>query len=324
VKSNIPALNLVVNCAARKRSAAEEAFQIGNYKSRGSQDLARLWTSALDSGSGNLIKAVDLYCGGYWSTIRSTVEHGFQGERISLFIASAGYGLLNAEELILPYSATFARGLPDSIGCPNTSRDSSTTWWESLKTWRHASGKTPSSLSTLALSCPVTPLLVAVSAEYFQALTPDLLSARDALSDPDLLMIVSTGVKNAGKLGPNLLPTDARIEHLLGGVRSSLNALIVRHILGNISKDELLASRLAPILKQLHDEQPPIRTFDRAKMDDDSVLKFIRHQLAIMPEASFSILLRELRKNGHACEHKRFRGLFRSVIQSQLEPTTTA
>jgi hypothetical protein len=324
VKSSLPVLNLVVNCAARKNSAAGEAIQIGNYKSEGIQDLAHLWISALDSGLGNRIKAVDLYCGGYWSTIRSTVEQGFKGEPIALFIASAGYGLLNAEEQILPYSATFARGLPDSIGCPNTSRDSSITWWESLKTWRHESGKTPSSLTDLALSSPDTPLLVAVSAEYFQALASDLLSARNALSDPDLLIIVSTGAKNAGKLAPNLLPTDARIEHLLGGVRSSLNARIVRYILDEISKEDLRASRLSPIIQRLLDEQPPIRTFDRAKMDDDSVLKFIRQKLAIMPEASFSILLRELRKNGQACEHKRFRGLFRSVIQSQLEPTPIA
>jgi len=324
MESRDSALNLVVNCTARKVSYAGQSLSLGDFENLDLPQRADLWTTSLDSRSGNRVRASNLYCGDYWSTIRGAYEHGLQNQSISLFIASAGYGLLREDEQVLPYSATFSRGKHDSVGTQNDSRRSSMAWWKSLKGWRRSTDKFPASIADLAKVEADKPLLVCVSAEYFHALSTDLAEAREVLSSPDLLMIISSGIKNAGLLAPNLIPTDARIEHSLCGVRSSLNARIVRYILSNISQDDLRASRLSPIIKRLLDEQPPIRKFNREKLNDETVVQFITQQLAVTPQTSFTTLLRALRASGHACEYKRFRGLYHEIKKTTLKAAITS
>lgn len=310
------ALNLVVNCTARKAASAGSFISLGDFKNGSMNKRVKAWTGALDGNCCQKTKAMDLYCGDYWATVRKATKRGFHRKAISLFIASAGYGLVSPDEPLASYSATFSSRNRDSICFEADGGKTIQRWWSHMRTWRRESGKIPSSIADLAIFEPDKPLIAVLSSDYFRALYEDLLEARTNLSNPDLLILISVGVKNPGDLSRNLLPSDARLEHLLGGVRSSLNARLALHVLGRAPEGGLLASRLAPKLATLLDRQPPLRTYDRSKMSDDAVSNFIQSSLAVAPSASYTSLLRMLRDSGGACEHKRFRNLCHKVASA--------
>lgn len=315
------ALNLVVNCAARKR-ASGSLLSLGSLDASAFQTRFDRWTALLCNQEGNRIPATDLYCGDYWSVVRRCASaHPHQ---VSLFIASAGYGLVHSSEKLQPYSATFSRGLVDSISQKSIPSATNWQWWNSLCTWRRDQDKNPYSLADLALREPNKPILVTLSAEYFEALFSDLLSARNAFSDPDLLVILSAGIKNPRELKSNVLPMDARAEHTLGGARGSLNARMALHLLEHFKPHEFRVSKLRPYLDQFLSQQPSIRSFDRSRMTDEEVISFIKSGFAATPVASFSSLLRKLRDQGNACEYKRFRSLFHSASDSTPTTVVTA
>lgn len=269
--------------------------------------------NALKTSKNLKTKAIDLYCGDYWVTVRKAVENRSNRDPIALFIASAGYGLIASDELVVPYSATFTRNHPDSVCSGAESRLTTKDWWSKMARLREKLGKTPSSIADLANREPRKPILVAMSSDYFHALYDDLLAARKALSNSDLLILISSGIKKSGDLSSNLLPADARLEHYLGGVRSSLNARLALHILRSTSKSGMLASRIAPRIQALLETQPLPRTYDRTRLSDETITAFIQREIAALPSASFTALLRKLRQGGRACEHTRFRALFAEV-----------
>jgi hypothetical protein len=196
------------------------------------------------------------------------------------------------------------------------------TWWNHLCAWRRSLGREPSSLSDLARSNPQKPILVSLSKEYFSSLYDDLLSAKEALEDSDLLMIISAGVKSSGDFSDNLLPMDARMEKTLGGSRGALNARMVHHLMGEFDPKDMRASLLRPYLDKLLSKQAAIRSFDRVRMTDSDVKTYILTSINQSPKYSFASLLRALRDGGQACEYKRFRGLYHEVL-SNLQTTTT-
>ncbi len=315
------ALNIVVNCAARKRSSNLPFLSLGSLGDASHSKRAELWTNLVGKHEGSATQALDLYCGDYWSVVRKSLA--LHPSALSLFIASAGYGFIKSEEKLFPYSATFSRGLSDSITRPQDPAKVNRQWWNHLCNWRRNSGREPSSIYDLALLNPKTPILIALSKEYFAALSDDLLSARNALSDPDLLIIISAGVKKSSDFADNLVPMDASVEHSLGGARGSLNARMLHHLLGVFAPKDFRASTIRPYLNKMLSEQPEIRSFDRARMSDDEVRSFVLSSLEEKPDASFSHLLRQLRDLGKACEYKRFRGLFNSTTTS-AQPSNIA
>jgi len=321
VKASHTALNLVVNCAARKRNINLTTLSLGNLRVSSPTDLPIRWTSLLVEQKESTTSALDLYCGDYWLAVRKAVD--LHPAAISLFIASAGYGFISSEEKVFPYSATFSRGLADSIPSRMEPAEVNRKWWNHLCKWRRSLDREPSSVSDLALYNPKKPILVALSREYFDALSDDLISARNALSDPDLLMILSAGVKNPGVFAENLLPIDARMENTLGGSRGALNARMVQHLMGVFEPKEMRVSVLRPYLQKMLSEQPSIRSFDRSRMSDSDVEAFILESLNQSPSASFSALLRSLRDIGQACEYKRFRGIFQSITKNNLQTAPT-
>jgi hypothetical protein len=307
------ALNLVVNCAARKR-ASTSLLSLCSLGPGSCEERFIRWTELLSSQTANKSSAADLYCGDYWTVVRKCAAS--HSPQVSLFIASAGYGLVHSSEQLHSYSATFARGLADSIPHKNASSEINQKWWNFLSRWRRTTGCNPSSISDLALREPKKPILATLSGDYFEALYADLVTARDALFDPQLLIILGAGIKNPKELRDHLLPMDARAEHTLGGARGSLNARMALHLLENFQPRDFRVSNLRPYLENFLSEQPSIRSFDRSRMTDEEVISFIRSESEGVSSISFSTLLRKLRNQGKACEYKRFRALFHSVNSS--------
>ena len=315
--SDASAINLVVNCTARKTSKIGEVAARCVRRARMDKRMTA-WIKALESSEAESMSANDLYCGDSWTAIRSVTEKSCRHQEVNLWIASAGFGLIRREESIVPYSATFTRGHEDSVVEEDDASSAPQAWWDGLCAWKRAKQRQPSSIQRLASMFPKQPLLIALSAEYFVALEADMLRAREALVDPDHLIIVCVGGKKDGPLAGNFLPCDARLEHVLGGARNSLNARVVRRILETTRRENLRISRLKPVFERLLHRQPPPRYIERERLGDEQVIEFITNSLLDSPAWTHSALLRALRDSGLACEQKRFRDLFREVQRTIL------
>lgn len=286
---------------------------------KSARDRVKVWTSRLQSGAqSDLVPADQLYCGDAWSTVRSGVNEYHLGAAPSLWVASAGYGLISVHERLHSYSATFSPRQHDSV-CVRGDKGDDAIWWKGLCDWAKQVKREPCSIEALAKRNPSTPLLIAASPDYLSAIISDVEAACARLIDPDLLVIVSAGSSKKGALAEHFLPCDARLEHRFGGARISLNSRIVRHILETTDPDHMRCGLLKKRFKILLGLQPEHRTFNRPKVTDQKVAKFVAYNLRVHPDSTHSALLREFRASNQACEQKRFRQIFGTVKRALLE-----
>jgi hypothetical protein len=160
-------------------------------------------------------------------------------------------------------------------------------------------------------------MVVALSADYFKATQSDLLKARAALSNPDLLVIISAGTNSSGELANNLVPADARLENVFGKSRIVLNARVAEMVLRQFKSGEIRASKVASYLGELIRGLPPSTYPKRESASDNEVSAFISEKLLLSP-CSCSRLLQEYRATGRACEQKRFRNLYHNIRSIKL------
>lgn len=258
------------------------------------------WTSRLVGASADSLPATALYSGDHWhhslKLLGAATSAGFEP---SLWVCSAGYGLVPAEAHLRSYAATFSSGHPDAVG---TSGDELRTWWSGLCAW---SGHSFESLLGAAGDDTV---IIVLSPAYLRAVGADI--RRGLRGAAQNVMVVAAGARGENPLESFMVPADARLQAIVGGSRLSLNVRIARYIIQHAAEAEFtrssVAERLANTLATLQKAELP----QRAPLDDAAVRRFIREQLRTSPGSSKSRLLRALREDGSACEQHRFYGLY--------------
>jgi hypothetical protein len=148
-----------------------------------------------------------------------------------------------------------------------------------------------------------------LSAPYLAACRADVLAAAARLREPDQLSVISAGTRPDSELADLILPTDARLQHVLGGTRATVNVRTAEYLLAAGLADH---AAMRDHLTRLLAAQPPLTRYDRQPMTDTEVREFIREHLRVDPAAGHTRLLRVLRGSGRACEQGRFAGLFRA------------
>ena len=192
-----------------------------------------------------MLPARELYAGDHW-TVASSLERvaASSGFRAAIWVCSAGYGLLNLDSMVKPYSATFSSSHPDTVckwGDGKYRRGNKRLWWDLLSQWSGPDTTSPRSIAGLAATFPTYPLLVVASRDYMEGLLDDCREARNALDDPDLLSIVSAGSRDLPGLNPNLIPSDVSLRWLVGGSVRAFNIRYTRKILLETDYQELRA-----------------------------------------------------------------------------------
>jgi hypothetical protein len=257
------------------------------------------WTARLSDPTIPALTARELYAGEQWDVAKRLGDEA-TGVAVRLWVCSAGYGLIPADAAIRPYSATFSFRHADSVA---DDRRGALAWWEALTRW---SGPTtaPRSLAELAQTDATGRTLVVLSADYVTACYDDLRAA----TKTGTLSLISAGTKKALGLDASILRVDARLQHVVGGSRQSLNVRVAAHLLatGALDHDDMQA-----YLVRLLRAQPPVPKFDRRSLTDEELRTFIRAGRSRDPSVSRSRLLRGLRDSGMACEQSRFGELFR-------------
>ena len=274
----------------------------------------RDWRSRLKEASEQPKRVVDLYCGNAWSIIRELSEGSGWGDSLRIWVASAGHGLISLDEMFTAYDATFVSGQADSVIPPELAMHSVAEWWDLLTENRRKQGADYARIADIAERYPHDPLLVVVSNEYLRAIAHDIEATQAKMADADKLIIIAAGARKDGRLAENYLPCDARLENILGRSRMALNSRILKLILTDFPTSKMRASHLKCYFDELLAILPKSAYPQRKPSDDRDVRDFIRKNLKKNKGGSYTNSLRLYRGTGRACEQKRFRGLFRTVV----------
>ncbi len=304
-------VNIVTTCSDRKRAVGETPILLRQVPAGDVNQRFDSWQRLLRLAK-NRFAARDLYVGEHWSVARQIPKRGMElGFRASLWVCSAGYGLIHSDTEIAPYGATFTRGHPDSIDKPThrkPTQSNAREWW--LASCKRS---TIRGLTALATDHPSTPLLVAVSSTYLNAITDDLLAASRQLRSPDLLIVIASGTDRAPiGLEDNLLPAGAEFSPSVGGTLGSLNIRLVLEALRWGQTGGLHATYLRKRFGQQLRRLPAFSRPDRRPLSDPELIAFISRNLHI--SASHTGMLRHLRNSGLACEQARFRDLYHATV----------
>lgn len=310
-------LNIITTCTNRKTHAPERAMMLRHFHGHTLKELATSWTRALRQQHDCTVPADQLYSGDHWAIAKSlpTIAEK-RGYRAKLWVLSAGYGLIPADAMISPYSATFAMNQPDSIlrhGLATDRVPALQQWWRLLGTWGGPSSGEARTLRELSEKDSSAAMLIAASPGYLDAVREDLESSMQILGRRGMLLVISAGTRTAGLLEPVFVPVDARLQSNLGGARQSLNVRMARYVLGLFTPGARDADGIIKNCRRLGDSLPDLVTPCRAKLTDIEVVAFIRRELGHNSGASATTLLRQLRTGNHACEQHRFKALFEAT-----------
>ncbi len=307
-------LHLVVTCSNRKTRPVPQELRLQQLRRVAPARRSSAWIARLEQVCVDAVAANELYAGEHWHVARGLPRLAARtGRHASLWICSAGYGLVRADSLLRPYAATFSPRHPDSVG---ERREELVAWWRELANWPGPSVDNAHSLAELARSDPDAVLLVALSPAYLQACAEDLLEAATELRSPMQLTIVSVGGRSHRDLTPHLVPGDARLQHALGGTRQALNVRVLAYLLTKHA-GPFVHPEISHTLATLLAAQPPVPRYGRVGCSDAQVASFVQRRLTAEPDATHSRLLREFRDTGRACEQSRFATVFRTVQEKR-------
>jgi hypothetical protein len=299
-------VHVVITCTSRKTLAVPARLRLDSVPHGSLARRAREWIGRLGgAGSAAVVRAGDLYAGEHWMIARSLPAVA-RDAQVRLWVVSAGYGLIPVDALVRPYAATFS-GPSDRVpGGAEGARQ----WWDALTGWEGPAAGQSRSIRSLLASDPSASFLLALSAAYLNACRDDITAGARQIPDPDRLMVISAGARQPEHTGEWMVPASARLQALLGGTRQALNARIAAHLLAAGITSHGEASRY---LTKVLAEQPPVRRYERKKLDDEEACAMIASRLDELPGLSASKMLREFRDAGYACEQQRFGQLHRLV-----------
>jgi hypothetical protein len=311
-------INVVVTCTNQKTASADPSLRLGTICGDVVEERVAVWKQRCDRWSGPTVTARSLYAGDHWSVARG-LEALRPGRRpVQLWVISAGFGLLSLDMAIPAYSATFTTGHPDTVVLQDAVKvglcavSCKRAWWNGLLQldWGHRS---PVSLVDLATQFPRSPLIVAASTNYLQAILDDLLAASEELQSADQLALVSGGTEELGTLSSQLVPCDARLQPLVGGILGSLNVRALRYYLETCTTKNIGCGHMTEVFNRLLAEAPDRIRYERLPLTDEELRRFVQTALRRGEQVTQTRLLRELRASGRACEQTRFRTVFRDV-----------
>ncbi|PRX98019.1 hypothetical protein [Allonocardiopsis opalescens] len=313
IGQSTPSVHVVVTCANRKRQVIPEHLQLHVLHKSNVDRRCDEWVTRL-SAMPSTTPASEMYAGEHWQ-IAKTLDQ-VAGEHASLWVCSAGYGLIPNDAPISPYAATLAVGQIDSVA---GTVEGTRRWWTRLANWPGPRPGYPRSFAELAGADPDRPIVAALSESYLRACSDDLLEAAAKLTDNSLLSIIGPRGR-CQAIDEFIVPVSAALRPAIGGSLLSLNVRAAARIL-EIARDRSVPFR-RPHLTQLMAEVTAAAPEERdrrppgVRLSDDEVRRFIVQSLNRGGPTSATRLLRRLRASGKSCEQVRFKALFDSITAS--------
>ncbi|MBW4504752.1 MAG: hypothetical protein KME57_35705 [Scytonema hyalinum WJT4-NPBG1] len=301
------AVTILTSCTNRKRSGKEVLRLTGLEKYRSVVSLSKAWTEIVEKAT-PAGKASSIYQGRSFSEAKATAS----SIEASLYVVSAGLGIVSAGEMIPSYNLTVSQG-PQSLAPLLTKWElEGADWWEALIT--HL-GK-QRSLSSLLERSIENRFLFALPASYIDLLSKELATLDERFLS-HLYIITSERGKSfvPSKLLNNVMPYDERLEALskYAGTRSDFPQRALRHFVQELQGHlktplearEVVSNALAVL------EKPTIPS--RIKKSNEEIISHLRENWDRFDGTAHG-LLRYLRDEAMiACEQSRFRNLWKQV-----------
>ncbi|MFX0097444.1 MAG: tRNA-guanine transglycosylase DpdA [Candidatus Hodarchaeota archaeon] len=321
------AFHLITTCVSQKKAKQTESILDPEIVPGSVEHVFTQWHNLLSRSRLPAVRAKDLYRGPLWNASREV--WGIVNGRVKdtqFWIISAGYGLINAEDRVVPYDITFQEprvGIPSifakitGLTGVNSRQKALQRWWELLI---KSKSKEPASLHSLITRSPEDDyFLVVLGKDYLDATFLDLEKGIISAKTPEHIAVISNNVNDplAKRLGPNWLYADSRFVNLSGSNNTVVNAKIAKAIVWHMFQEENglpwwslenFGEHLRQLSATLSSPERPVRE----PSTDSQVKAYIREVLSV-DEVPFSRLHRAFRDSGRACEYSRFRNLYRDV-----------
>lgn len=286
-------LTIAVTCTDRKTSTPMTELRVRSLAPGPVHERATAWSERL-LHTADRRPLRNLYAGETWNQVL-LLEAGARrgGFDPNLVVLSAGLGMLSAESQAPAYSATFTRGVSDSVG---TSVHEVQDWWASINA---AQARTT--------ELPPHPAVVVMSEAYAKAIPTDHFADRDDV----ILFGGSDSVPETVRVR-----SDLALRSVLGGTASSLNVRMARSWLESTNARE---PNLRESLRQWRlwaAQRRAPETYERRQLTDEQIRQFVVSVRRRDPAVSKSRALRMLRDSDMACEQKRFGQLFAEAAAS--------
>ena len=305
-------VNVVVTCSSRKSVKPVPHLSIRSLSGNTLLQQFDNWRRRIEEVElAKRLSAKDLYQGDHWTTVRRLIDNPLsETRRVQVWIASAGCGLISPETSVPAYAATFSSRDPDCIGSTSQTRRA---WWNSLSSIDFKEA-IPRSLTALVTCYPASPLLVAASPDYLDAMAPDLADARDRLRTANSMIVLCREGSLPGEMDREKIYLSADLASSLGGALTSLNARVLVWLLTR-PKQIFNHDAILRAISRLRSESQPRQHIVRQRSSDNSIRDYIRQRLQADVSMSGSAMLAEYRKSGMAAEQGRFKALYLEVKQ---------
>ncbi|CDZ42292.1 Hypothetical protein NGAL_HAMBI1146_50580 [Neorhizobium galegae bv. officinalis] len=303
---------ILTACTMRKRFSPDPALIAASLSKGNLQSVGRDWRNRVAEAVG-IAEARNLYAGRGMMEAKNAATEA----EATLFIASAGLGLVEASDVIPSYDLTVAKGLPSSIMSklpPGTTEEG---WWDEIAT------KEGIDRMEAQLSRDQAIFLVALPANYLKMLG-SFLKALSAFKEGRLRLF--TGSEQY-EIDPELkayhMPYDRRLDGgpapgTLGDFAQRALRHFVAGVLSVAPTEDAKGHAQRVTLAQACWVRPALKSGIR--LGDDELLKIIQAEWDSVQGRSTQ-LLRKLRDElGIACEQGRFARLAATVRAERAQP----
>ncbi|HYH79469.1 MAG TPA: hypothetical protein VEX86_06720 [Longimicrobium sp.] len=313
-------LHVLVTCTKGKTAAPASGLQLAQVAESTPEARAEQWIERLVQSLPGTVALRDLYAGDHWQVALSLLNGSTaSGRGVTLWVCSAGYGLLPLDCAVAPYSATFSSGHRDSVyraGDRLSRAETFRRWWSALAGWEGPREGAPRTVRDLASRAPGAAIVVVASEPYLRACAGDLVAAAGVLDRPSALSVVSAGAR-VRDLERHLLRFGKELRARVGGGDMSLNPRVARDLLRHA--EEPTVEEFSRLLDEWRRDATRPAALCRPTQTDAEVLAFVHAELDRDAGATWSALLRKLRdQKGLACEQKRFRRVYGVARHARL------
>lgn len=296
---------IISNCTNAKKIIPKPEHMFRNHCiSNPFYEISSKWNEAIKKSTVR-IKAKELYKGISWKASLDIKEILEKRHCTKLYIASAGYGLINENTDITPYSITFSKESEDSIHHCNDIKNSQQ-WWENINTigldeFEKAEG-----------------IFIVVSKDYLKAMTHFISSLIGEYEDRVFIITAFHDVSFSKNYKKNILQFDTRFNQYEPGTLTSLVQRCARWLSLKLVEKKLPLDH--KILQEEIDcflnQYKHIKKKDNIQKNDDEIKKIIIEQILNEKISSVTKGLKKLRLRGVACEQKRYGKLFKNIKES--------
>jgi len=300
---------IITSCTNRKMDTGEVVALARPLQAASVSALANHWKDKVAAAQFR-VPAHALYQGRSFTEAKAAAAKA----GAVLYIASAGHGIVESNEVLPGYNLTVTPG--DSnllVETLDRLHSTSADWWVTLTKCRPQK-----SLATLmsSIDLPEASVILALPSTYLSMILADLSTLNE--SQTAQLRIITSELGSTllpKRLQKQVLPYDERLEALpaYAGTRNDFPQRALHHFVGELS-GHTLSLRAAKqcvheAMATLKKSSPP----KREKKSDGELLQLIRcHRLEL--NNSQSAMLRWLRDDQKiSCEQERFRHLWHQV-----------